>query len=123
MSAGKGLRAVARWVMSKGLLGQSSLAKEQSDWVKGREKEVRAKMRVRALIAATMNKPRSKNETELLARQSADNNRGGKGKKESYTPVRDVASAATKQREKKGQSGFFRRTVAVFLPNTIEHLA
>ena len=69
-----------------------------------------------------MNKPQSENEAELLVRQSADNNRGGKSKKELYTPVRDVASAATKQREKEGQPGFFRRTVAVFLHNTIEHL-
>ena len=29
-------RAVARWDMSEGLLGQLSLAKEQSGWVKGR---------------------------------------------------------------------------------------
>ena len=64
-------------------------------------------MRAKALIAATMNKPQSENEAELLVRQSADNNRGGKSKKELYTPVRDVASAATKQREKEGQSGFF----------------
>ena len=63
-------------------------------------------MRAKALIAATMNKPQSENEAELLVRQSADNNRGGKSKKELYTPVRDVASAATKQREKEGQSGF-----------------
>ena len=38
MSTGKGLRAVARRVMSKSLLGQFSLAKEQSDWVEGRER-------------------------------------------------------------------------------------
>ena len=33
-----GLQAVARWVMSKGLLGQFPLAKELSDWVEGRER-------------------------------------------------------------------------------------
>ena len=38
MSTGKGLRAVARWVMSEGLLGQFLLAKEQSDWAEGRGK-------------------------------------------------------------------------------------
>ena len=38
MSTGKALRAIARRVMSKGLLGQFSLAKEQSDWVEGRER-------------------------------------------------------------------------------------
>ena len=32
---------------------------------------------------------------------------GGKSKKELYTPVHDVVSAATKQREKESQSGFF----------------
>ena len=36
MSTGKGLQAVARWVMSEGLLSQFSLAKEQVDWVEGR---------------------------------------------------------------------------------------
>ena len=35
---GKGLREVARWVMSEGLLDQFSLAKEQSEWVEGRER-------------------------------------------------------------------------------------
>ncbi|MCJ1265039.1 hypothetical protein MMC22_004914 [Lobaria immixta] len=38
ISTGKGLRAVARWVMSEGLLGQFLLAKEQSDWAEGRGK-------------------------------------------------------------------------------------
>ena len=38
MSTGKGLRAVTRWVMSKSLLGQFSLAKEQNDWVEGKER-------------------------------------------------------------------------------------
>ena len=36
MSTGKGLRAVARWVMSKGLLSQFWLAKEQIDRVESR---------------------------------------------------------------------------------------
>ena len=36
---GKGLRAVARWVMNEGHLSQFSLAKEQSDWVEGKDKE------------------------------------------------------------------------------------
>ena len=36
MSTRKGLRALARWVMSEGLLLQFSLAKEQADWVEGR---------------------------------------------------------------------------------------
>ena len=39
MSTGKGLRAVARWVMSEGLLSQFSLAKEQIDHVEGRARE------------------------------------------------------------------------------------
>lgn len=38
MSTGKGLRAVARWPTSEGLLGQFSLAKEQRDWVEGKRK-------------------------------------------------------------------------------------
>ena len=36
MSTGKGLRAVARCVMSEGLLAQFSLAKEQIDLLEGR---------------------------------------------------------------------------------------
>ena len=36
MSTGKGLRAVARWVRSEGLLSKYLLAKEQLDWVEGR---------------------------------------------------------------------------------------
>ena len=36
MSTGKGLRAVARWVMSEGLLLQFSLANEQIHRVEGR---------------------------------------------------------------------------------------
>ena len=36
MSTGKGLRAVARWVMSERLLSQFSLAKEQIDRAEGR---------------------------------------------------------------------------------------
>ncbi|MCJ1272053.1 hypothetical protein MMC22_011960, partial [Lobaria immixta] len=36
LSTGKGLRAVARWVMNEGLLAQLSLAKEQIDLVEGR---------------------------------------------------------------------------------------
>ena len=39
MSTGKGLRAVARWVMSEGLLSQISLAKEQINRVEGRARE------------------------------------------------------------------------------------
>ena len=35
MSAGWGLRGVARWTMSEGLRGEFSLAKEQSDWNRG----------------------------------------------------------------------------------------
>ena len=38
MSTGNGLRAVARWVTNEGLLSQFSLAKEQSDWVEGKDK-------------------------------------------------------------------------------------
>ena len=36
LSTGNGLRAVARWVMSEGVLTQCSLAKEQTDRVEGR---------------------------------------------------------------------------------------
>ena len=39
MSTGKGLRVVARWVVSEGLLSQFSLAKEQVDYVEGRARE------------------------------------------------------------------------------------
>ena len=39
LSTGKGLRAVARWVMDEGLLAQFSLAKEQIDRVEGRTRE------------------------------------------------------------------------------------
>ena len=43
MSMGKGLQAVARWVISKSLLGQFSLAKKQSNWVEGKEKKGNSK--------------------------------------------------------------------------------
>ena len=39
MSTGKGLRAVAQWVMSEGLLSQFSLAKEQIDCAEDRARE------------------------------------------------------------------------------------
>ena len=39
MSTGKGLRAVARWVINEGLLSQFALAKEQIDRAEGRAKE------------------------------------------------------------------------------------
>lgn len=39
LSTGKGLRAVARWVMNEGLLAQLSLAKEQIDGVEGRTRD------------------------------------------------------------------------------------
>ena len=78
MSTGKRLRAVARWVMSKSLLSQFSLAKEQSDWVESKKKEaiaktrvkirakIRAKMRTKVLTTATTIKTQSKNKTKLL---------------------------------------------------------
>ena len=37
---GKELRAVVRWAMNEGLLGELSLAKEHSDWVDGKRKGV-----------------------------------------------------------------------------------
>lgn len=39
MSTRKGLRAVARWAMSEGVLGQFSIAKEQADRAEGRTQE------------------------------------------------------------------------------------
>lgn len=39
VSTGKGLRPVARWVMSDGLLSQFPLAKEQLDWVNRRARD------------------------------------------------------------------------------------
>ena len=41
LSTGKGPRAVAQGALSEGLLGQFSLAKEQSDGVEGKAKETR----------------------------------------------------------------------------------
>ena len=82
--------------MSEGLLGQFSLAKEQSDWVEGRERGGEGEDEGEGADSSDDEETRSENETELLVRQSADINRGEKRTKELYTPVRDVASVATK---------------------------
>lgn len=39
LSTGKGIRAVARWIMSEGLVLRFSLAKEQIDRAEGRARE------------------------------------------------------------------------------------
>ena len=54
-------------------------------------------MRAKTLIAATKNKSRSEHETELPVRQHSD-------MKEVYTPVGDVASTTTKQKETESRS-------------------
>ena len=63
-------------------------------------------MRVKTLIAATTDKPWRENKTKLLAQQRANISHKEKNTKELYSPIRHVASTATKQKERKDGPGF-----------------